>query len=48
MVKSPFSVRQKVKPDFLPVHTAKKDRQNLPFFGEKAREHQSRAFRWVP
>jgi hypothetical protein len=32
--------RQKMKPYFLPVQTAKKDRQSLPFFGEKAREPQ--------
>jgi hypothetical protein len=29
-------VRQKVKTYFLPVQLAKKDRQSLPFFGEKA------------
>jgi hypothetical protein len=28
-------MRQKVKPYFLPVQLAKKDRQSLSFFGEK-------------
>jgi hypothetical protein len=31
--------RQKVKTYFLPVQTAKKDRQSLPFFGEKVGGH---------
>jgi hypothetical protein len=32
--------RQKVKPYFLPVQSAKKNRRSLSFFGEKATQHQ--------
>jgi hypothetical protein len=32
--------RQKVKPYFLPVQSAKKSRQSPPFFGKKATQHQ--------
>jgi hypothetical protein len=44
--------RQKVKPYFLPVQSAKKNRQSLPFFEEKATQHQGRAnlllfFSWL-
>jgi hypothetical protein len=39
----PFRERQKVKPYFLPVQSAKKSRQSQPFFGEKATQHQGRA-----
>jgi hypothetical protein len=38
-----FFKRQKVKTYFLPVQSAKKVRRSLPFFGEKATQHQSRA-----
>jgi hypothetical protein len=36
-------MRQKVKPYFLPVQSAKKNRRSLPFFEEKATQHQGHA-----
>jgi hypothetical protein len=44
--------RQKVNPYFLPVQSAKKVRQSLPFFGKKTTQHQGRAnlllfFSWL-
>jgi hypothetical protein len=36
-------MRQKVKPYFLPVQSAKKVRRSLPFFEEKATQHQGHA-----
>jgi hypothetical protein len=35
--------RQKVKPYFLPVQSAKKNRRSLPFFEKKATQHQGKA-----
>jgi hypothetical protein len=36
-------MRQKVKPYFLPVQSAKKNRQSLSFFGVRATQTQGRA-----